>query len=568
MTKAKRWVVEPPIPSDVESRLTQAGYPTLIAQLLYNRGCEAPEAAQQFLEGELAGSDDPYRLLGMEAATDRLKHALARSERVVVYGDYDSDGVTATALMVQVLRALGAEVERYIPDREEEGYGLNAEALRKIRDEHGGQVVITVDCGVRANAEAEVARQLGLDLIVTDHHEPGAELPEAFAIINPKQGGDPYPEKDLAGVGLAYKLAQALVRPLGKQAPINGGEVLDLVALGTVADMAPLTGENRRLVRLGLGVLNKARREGVRALLDVARVRPGQVDAGTIGFALGPRLNAAGRLESALAAYDLLTTTDRQTAATLSMQLESQNRERQDLTRQVHAQAREIALARGGHGALLFAAHADFREGVVGLAAARLMEEFYRPAIVAHCGPDRTKGSARSIPEFHITQALDQVRPLLEKHGGHKAAAGFTVRNERLDQLREELEAIAEAELGDRELHPTQRIDADQVPLAALQRELYEWLRKFEPCGFKNPTPVLASRGLKVVNHRTVGTDGRHLKLTVTDGNGLYDAICFGQAPADGVVPPFVDLAYCLEMNEWQGSQRLQLNVKHWMASG
>jgi single-stranded-DNA-specific exonuclease len=291
------------------------------------------------------------------------------------------------------------------------------------------------------------------------------------------------------------------------------------------------------------------------------------VDAGTIGFALGPRLNAAGRLESAMAAYDLLSTTDGVEALQLAWQLEAQNKERQDLTRQAHAQAREIALARGGHGALLFAAHADFREGVVGLAAARLMEEFYRPAIVAHCGPERTKGSARSIPEFHITQALDQVQPLLEKHGGHKAAAGFTVRNENLDALQSELESIAETALGDKALRPTQRIDADQVPLAALTPDLQQWLRKFEPCGFKNPTPVLGSRHLKVVNHRTVGSDGRHLKLTVTDGHGMFDAIAFSQAPANGVVPPFVDLAYCLEMNEWQGNLRLQLNVRCWQAA-
>ena len=562
MTNVKRWVIEPIIPPDVESRLTNAGYPHLVAQLLYNRAAGEPEAAQRFLDGELAGPDAPELLLGMEAAVDRLQFALSHAERIVVYGDYDSDGVTATALMVQVLGALGATVERYIPDREEEGYGLNAEALRKIRHEHGGRVVITVDCGVRAHAEAEEALRLGLDLIVTDHHEPAPELPRAFAIINPKQPGDLYPEKDLAGVGLAYKLAQGLVRPLGKGTPINGGDVLDLVALGTVADMAPLSGENRRLVRLGLGVLNRGKRVGVRALLEVARVKPGKVDATTIGFALGPRLNAAGRLESALAAYELLATRNLVEAGVLAMQLETQNRERQDLTRQVQARARELALARGGHGALLFAAAPDFREGVVGLAAARLTDEFYRPSIVAHCGTERTKGSARSIPEFHITQALDEVQPLLEKHGGHKAAAGFTVLNENLEELAARLEQIAERELGDKELRPTQRVDVDQVPLAALTPELYDWLRKFEPCGFKNPTPVLASRGLKVVNSRPVGADGRHLKLTVSDGHALFDAIAFGQAPANGQLAPSVDLAYCLEMNEWQGNYRLQLNVK------
>ncbi len=568
MATAKRWLVNPPIPDDVAARLTQAGYPHLVAQLLYNRGSQEPDSARHFLDGELAGSDNPGDLLGMDTAVERIQYALAHGERIFVYGDYDSDGVTATALLVQVLRALGADVEPYIPDREEEGYGLNAEALRKIKHQHAGRLVITVDCGVRANVEAEEALALGLDLIVTDHHEPAAELPRAFAIINPKQPGDTYPEKDLAGVGLAYKLAQGLVRPLGDRAPIKGSDVLDLVALGTVADMAPLLGENRRLVRLGLAALNRCKREGVKALLSVARVKPGQVDAGTIGYVLGPRLNAAGRLESALAAYELLATGDPALAIDLAFKLEAQNRERQDLTRQAHAQAREIALAQGGRGALLFAAHADFREGVVGLAAARLMDEFYRPAIVAHCGPERTKGSARSIPEFHITRALDECRPLLEKHGGHRAAAGFTVRNENLVELAAQMQHIAERELGEKELLPTQHVDVDQVPLAALNRDLLDWLRKFEPCGFKNPTPVLASRGLKVVNSRPVGSDGRHIKLTVSDGHGQFDAIAFGQAPVNSALPPYVDLAYCVEMNEWQGNQRLQLNVKSIQRSG
>jgi single-stranded-DNA-specific exonuclease len=560
--KAKRWLVEPPLPAEAAALLSGAGFPPLIAQLLYSRGLRDPQSAAVFLDGDPAPEDDPERLAGMTAAVDRLRFALNRGERIVVYGDYDTDGVTATALLVQVLGVLGAQVARYIPDREEEGYGLNAGALRTIREDLGARVVVTVDCGVRALAEAEEALALGLDLIVTDHHEPEAELPRAFAIINPRQPGDTYPEKDLAGVGLAYKLAQGLIRPMPVKPAINGGDVLDLVALGTVADMAPLLGENRRLVRLGLKSINGAKRVGVRALLREARLTAGTVDATAIGFMLGPRLNAAGRLESALDAYELLVTSSLEAAAELASKLEAQNRERQELTRDAHARAREIALAGGAHGALLFAADESFREGVVGLAAARLTEEFYRPAVVARRGPERTKGSARSIPEFHITQALDECRDLLVKHGGHKAAAGFTTENDNVEALASRLRAIAERELGDKDLQPAQRVDADEVPLSALDRELHAWLRRFEPCGFRNPTPVLASRGLRVVNSRAVGNEGRHLKLTVSQGGGHFDAIAFGHGAWHGKLPEHIDLAYNLELNAWNDRTQLQLNVK------
>src|SRR3989338_4587205 len=395
----KRWVIAAPLTASAQTALRD--YPAVVAQILFNRGLADPEDARRFFAGEMAGSDDPLQLRGLPAAVDRLRTALKNHERVAVYGDYDTDGVTATALLVEVLSALGGDVRPYIPDREDEGYGLNNAALRKLK-EGGTAVVITVDCGIRSLEEADEARRLGLDLIITDHHPPGGDLPRALAVVNPKQSGDNYPEKSLAGVGLAYKLAQGLVRPLGPKPPINCPQVLDLVALGTVADLAPLTGENRKLVRDGLRVINRPVRQGLLALIDVSKLKAGLIDAGNIGFALGPRLNAAGRLESALAAYELLTATDRLKAAQLAQQLEAQNRERQELTRATHARAREIALAAHPEAALLFAADPDFRPGVVGLAAASLTEEFYRPAVVAAQGPEFTRGSARSIRGFHL----------------------------------------------------------------------------------------------------------------------------------------------------------------------
>jgi single-stranded-DNA-specific exonuclease len=350
---------------------------------------------------------------------------------------------------------------------------------------------------------------------------------------------------------------------------ISASDVLDLVALGTVADLAPLTGENRALVRQGLGILNnRLKREGLKAMLELARVKQGRVDAGTIGFVLGPRLNAAGRLESAMAAYDLLTAPTQQAARPLALQLEQQNRDRQELTRWTQMRAREIALSERGDGALLFAADPDFKAGVVGLAAARLTDEFYRPAIVASQGETETKGSGRSIPEFHITAALDQVRYLLKRHGGHAAAAGFTAANENVDELAARLKQIAEQELGDMDLRPTQRVDVDGAALSDLTPELLDQLQGFEPCGYGNPTPVLASRGLRVVDWRLVGNDGKHVKLNVTDGRATVDAIAFGQAQHwVGLHANVVDLAYTAEWNEWNGQRRVQLNVKSIQAS-
>jgi single-stranded-DNA-specific exonuclease len=553
----KNWLLAPPLTAAAQAELS--GYPPVIAQLLFNRGHATAEAARVFLAGERLASDDPFQLTGLRQTIERIRYALAQRETIAIYGDYDADGVTATALLVQTLAALGADARPYIPRREDEGYGLNHDALKSLKSEGVG-LVITVDCGIRSLDEAETARAIGLDLIITDHHTPGEETPRALAVLNPKQTGDPYPYKDLCGVGLAFKLAQGLLRGQ-PNAPLSASDVLDLVALGTVADLVPLTGENRWLVRHGLKVINKPRREGLKSLIEVARLKTGAIDAGNLGYALGPRLNAAGRLDSALAAYELLTTPDLFRAGQLAQQLEAQNRERQTLTRETQARAREIALADRPDSYLLFAADPEFKHGVVGLAAARLTEEFYRPAVVARRDPDFTRGSARSIKDFHITQAFDECRELLVKHGGHAAAAGFTAESAHTEELAERLNAIAEQALAGTDLRPSLRVDVE-LPLAEVTGELARALRDFEPCGYGNPTPVLATRGLKVIGARPVGADNHHLKLTVSDGRVTMDAIAFQQGHWYGQMPRSVDVAYVLEVNEWNGERRLQLNVK------
>jgi len=574
---SKRWDIAPPVPRRQLDRLSQL-HPLLV-QILFNRGVTDPEEASVFLNGR-ARFDDPSRMRGIPAAVARIRAAIRVGEPIVVYGDFDADGVTSTALLVQALTALGAHVSPYIPHRVDEGYGLHNDALDKIA-RAGARLVITVDCGIRSPIEVAHGQALDLDMIVTDHHSIQLDgdgrdlLPPALAVINPKQQADRYPFRDFAGVGLAFKLAQALLlleqrEPILPAPPaLEERDLLDLVALGTVADLAPLLGENRSLVQRGLAELNKPRRPGIQAMLEEAKVMSGKVDATAIGFVLGPRINAAGRLKHAKLSYDLLTAPDSLTARPLAEELAALNRERQNLTlAKVELAQQQIAADRDGRGDqgdryLYLVAHPDFESGIVGLVAGRLVEDLYRPVLVAKIGDDETHGSARSISEFNITAALDECRELLVRHGGHAAAAGFAVKNENLETLRVRLEAIAERELAGRNLMPSFSVDAE-VALGDLDWALVEQLRQLEPCGYANPQPVFASRGLEVLSARLVGSDGKHLKLAVRDPRTRtgMDAIAFRMGEWYGHLPSRVDLAYAVEINEFNGRRSLQLNVK------
>ncbi|MGD8402265.1 MAG: single-stranded-DNA-specific exonuclease RecJ [Anaerolineales bacterium] len=566
MTHTKRWLIPPLITLEAETALK--AFPPTLRQVLFNRGYASDEQARVFLKAEPGFETDPFRMTGMEAAVERIRYALAQDEPVAIYGDYDVDGVTSTALLVDVLTAFDADVRGYIPNRFDEGYGLNNEALSQLKDE-GVKLVITVDCGIRSPDEALHARSLGLDLIITDHHHPSdGPLPPAIAVINSKQEGDTYPDKDLAGVGIAYKLAEGLV---SKQQPINGfhlSSLLDLVALGTVADLAPLVGENRFLVRRGLRQMRSTTRQGLFSLAAVAELNLAKVSATDIGFRLGPRLNAAGRLDEALAAYELLTTTDVFKAGQLSQQLDVQNRERQRITREMQSRAEELALEDDPDAFLLFAAHEVFNPGVVGLAASRLTDTYYRPAVVAHIDTDTTRGSCRSIPEFHITDALDQCSDILVRHGGHAAAAGFTVENDKRDELVSRLKAIAKEQLDGQDLRPTLTADAE-IPLTEVRPELLNALKYLEPTGYGNPDAVFVSRGVKVRHARTVGADGKHLKMYLEDEAGAtHDAIGFRLGHLQPELPEAIDVMFTYEINEYNGRVNYQLNLKDVKAAG
>jgi single-stranded-DNA-specific exonuclease len=564
--QAKRWQLSAPVSQSQLARFPDL--PPLVVQLLHNRGIEDPDTAHDFLVGRCA-PDDPFQLKSMHRAVARLRQAIDRRERIAIYGDFDTDGVTATALLVQTLSALGAQVKPYIPHRVDEGYGLNLKALRNLY-RGGVRVVVTVDCGIRSVHEVEQASR-GLDLIITDHHSVGKHLPPAVATINPKQPGCPYPFKQLSGVGLAFKLAQALLRVQGQMAgptEVDEESLLDLVALGTVADLVPLLGENRSLVRRGLAVLNEPRRPGVEALMADAGLRRGKVDAAAIGFRLGPRLNAAGRIDTAMLAYELLTSRDPLETRALAGRLGKLNQRRQELTEETVAAAEAQVLADDADARLYLAASPDFLPGIVGLAASRLTEAYYRPSIVVELGDEDSRGSCRSIPEFHITAALDKCKDLLIRHGGHAAAAGFTVATDKLDRLRCRLQAIADERLADVELRPTLAIDL-QIPLEEVDWATHALLSQMEPCGADNPLPVLLSQDVEVGDVRAVGGQQNHLKLTLRDGRGVaWDAIAFRRGDLRGRIPRRLDVAYNLDVNEWNQGKRLQLNIQDLRAAG
>ncbi len=562
---AKEWKIADPAPPELIAGFD--GMPAAVSQVLINRGHTDPEAALRWLRAanwQDGGFARYARKAPLETAAERLHQAIALRELIIVYGDFDADGVSSTVLLVQALRALGGEVKAYIPSRVDEGYGLNAESLRMLRD-HDARVIVTVDCGIRSVEEVAFGQSLGMTMIVTDHHSIGDIVPKALSVINPKLGDADYSEPMLAGVGVAFRLAELLLD--GANAPISPDDLLDLVAIGTVADLAPLNRvENRALVRRGLEVLRQAKRPGIRALLQVAGIAAGDVTASSIGFGLGPRINAAGRLAHARQAYQLLITDDDGEAAKLAAELQALNTERQRLTKE----AQDLIRAQLTHDGLLdspliFFGHPDFREGIVGLVAGRLTEEFYRPSAVLHQGEAESRASCRSIPGFHITQALDQCSDLLVRHGGHAQAAGFTVRNEHVDELKARLTAIAGAELAGRDLRPVLQIDKVLEPHEMTQW-LAEELRLLEPTGQDNLQPVFAARNLRVSDIQPVGKDGQHLRFWLRDDwTGLmFNAIGFrmgGNAyrPQRG---DQVDAAFQLELNTWRDETRLQLRLE------
>lgn len=555
----KRWIAPDPITPDAEEQLKE--YPSAFRQVLFHRGLDTAEKARDFLLGT-ALENDPFSMKGMSEAVETIMASISANEGIVVYGDYDVDGVTATTLLVQAIRELGGMVSEYIPNRFDEGYGLNVDALRELKEKHA-DLVITVDCGIRSIKEAGLARELGIKLIISDHHHPLGSIPSADVVICPKQEGDEYPYKELAGVGIAYKIAEALYNTRGWEME-RAGDWLDLVALGTVSDIAPLSGENRLLVRKGLRRLQTQPRQGVYSLMGVADIkRPGALTAADIGFKLGPRLNAAGRMESALDALSLLMSTDPAETGLLAQKLQKQNTDRQDHTIQ-NQQFAEAQLTGIESLPILiaFGSEEEFHSGIVGLVAARLVESHYRPAVVGVIGEEFTRASCRSIDEFHITQALDECADLMVRHGGHSKAAGFTVRNENRDLLKKRLIKIASSQLNPENLIPTIRYDAE-VKLSELQAPLIALLQQMEPTGNENPKPLFMTRGLRVSRKNRIGHEKNHLRMTVVEEKGIsIDGVAFRMGDWMESMPEKIDIVYHFELNDFNGQVSFQLNIR------
>ncbi len=555
----KRWVIADKLPDEQLNRFLP-DVPRHLVQVLHNRGMTDDRDLLSFLACETPDSCDPFLLHGMQTAVERLEAAIAAHEQIVVYGDYDADGVTATAVMTETLAALGANVQPYIPDRFEEGYGLNVDALTSLWNQ-GVSLILTVDCGVRSVEEVIHANQLGMELIITDHHSLGPELPPATAVINPKQPDCPYPFKQLAGVGLAFKLAQALLSRASHQVPLSEDDLLDLVAIGTVADVTPVLGENRMLVARGLVQLAKTQRPGLQALMDLAHMTPERLGGRAIGFTIGPRLNAIGRLESAEPALELLLTRDEDRGRELAQQLEDCNQERRAMTESMTERIRRYILADQVSSLLYIVRAPDFNTGIVGLVAGRLAEEFYRPVLVAQLQDTTSKGSARSIPEFHVTDALDRCSELLIRHGGHSAAAGFTIDNDNWLALKTRLLEIAAEQLAGKELVPVLHVDAE-LNLTGVSRALLDDLDRLRPFGPDNSEPVFVSRGLNVWSKRLLGREQQHLKLVLDDGKNNWEAIGFDWGRWHNDIPDIVDVAYTLIINRWNGQETIQLRIE------
>ena len=567
----KHWILYPPAP---ESFLEGNHVHPALLQVLYNRGLRDAAAVASFLQVEDAVQENPFRLTDMSAAVARIVRAIEAREVICVYGDFDADGVTATVLMTTALKRAGALVGAYIPNRVDEGYGLNVEALKSIAAK-GAQLLVTVDCGIRSVAEVAQAAELGMEVILTDHHTIGPDLPPALAVINPRRDGRAGTFQPLAGVGVAYRLAQGVLRAVSKQprnrlsedeAAAEEQSLLDLVAIGTVADLMPLQGENRSLVRRGLSELSQGKRVGLFALMEMASVPPSAIDSSAISFRIAPRINAAGRLASAKMAYDLLRCQDYEAAYEMATGLERLNQQRQALTAEAYAVAeREIAGLDPSTAPILIVASEEFQPGIVGLAAGKLSDQFYRPAVVIERGEEICRGSARSIAEFNIIAALDRLSSLLVRHGGHSRAAGFTVRTEQLPALRDALAEMAAQELDSlQDLRPSLYIDAE-LTVDQIDWALQGQLARMEPVGQQNEPGLFLCRRCRVRSARTVG-GGKHLKIAI-DGHDLsqvLDGIGFGLGgqASDLRIGSLIDIVFHLEVNEWQGRRSLQLNVQ------
>jgi len=553
LNQRAQWKILPPVPDEY---LNASDFSPLVAQLLYNRGVK-PEEIDPFLSADRRLEGNPFLLPDISQAVSRVYKAVLAREKIAVYGDFDVDGVTAIVILVEGLSRLGAEVITYIPDRVNEGHGLKISALEKLQAQ-GASLVITVDCGVTDLTEVKQAREMGMDMIITDHHIPLGSLPQAVAVIDPKRKDSMYPYPDLAGAGVAFKFLQALFHKDSREKWLAG--LMELVVLATVTDLVTLVGENRYLVKKGLRELNNSSRVGIQEMGKLAGLKPGELDAKDISWVLGPRLNAAGRMDNASTSYQLLTTQSPEEARLLALELERRNAERQKLTKEVLSRARE-KLAAKLHLPVLIDGDESYSIGVIGLVAGKLLDEFYKPAIIISLGPELCQGSCRSIAEFDVTAALGECHNLLTTFGGHPLAAGFTVTRQNLAQLEECITRLATDQLGQLDLRPEIVIDAELL-LSTFTGETFNLIQKLSPFGRGNPQPTFLTRQVEVIECRNFGSQGEWLRLKLKQGNVTWQAVDFKSQRTREEIPSYIDIVYNLEKSRWNGEEVLGLNLR------
>ncbi len=551
---------------EAPGRLAAAiGVAPIVARLLCQRGLGDPELATRFLYPALAHLHDPMRLADMRIAVDRISGAIARKERIAIHGDYDVDGVTSTVILRRALEMLGADVVHFIPERLKDGYGLQPVAVERLHAQ-GVALIVSVDCGIRGADAARRARELGVDLIITDHHEPDAELPPAFAVINPKRRDCTYPDKNLAGVGVALKVVQALLAQSGRESWLPG--FIKVAAIGTLADVVPLVGENRVIAKLGLDLLTQGpHKVGLRALLDVCGLTGKTIDSFHIAFMLAPRVNAAGRMSTPDIATRLLLANDEamgDDVRALALQLDGENVRRQEEEAEIVAAAKKIVTTDPDIGArtVLVVAGDGWHRGVIGIVASKLVETFHRPAIVLSIENGIAQGSCRSISRFDMLGALERCAPLLERFGGHKQAAGLTLDASRIRELRAAVNAVADETLGPDDLMPRLRVDGD-LTFRGITGGVAAGVAALAPFGAGNPRPIFAARGVEIVDGPRKLKE-RHLKMSLKQEGRIFRAVAWRAAERHDYLTEHkaaLDVAFSLEQNQYNGETYVELTL-------
>jgi single-stranded-DNA-specific exonuclease len=562
-----RWVLAKTDPAIIQVLSDALGVDHLLGQIIAQRGINNPEDAKKFYRSDLSDLNSPELMKGMAEAVDRLVSALRRHEKICVYGDYDVDGITSVSLLLGFLRKIGADVTYYIPARDREGYGLNKEAISTISGS-GCSLIVAVDCGISANEEIAHAGTLGVDVIVVDHHQVPEELPRAAAILNPHRTDCGFPFKDLAAVGVSFFLLLGLrkkLRELGiltNASQPNLRESLDLVVLGTVADVVPLLGDNRILVKHGLKELTRTKRPGLIALKEVSGIGASPVTARMVGFGLAPRLNAAGRLEDARYGVELLITADTEHAKGLAEELNWQNARRQKIEEEIF---NDVNTAIQGDASIssrksIVMSSDAWHPGVIGIVASRIARRYYRPTILISLQGERGRGSGRSIDGFHIFQGLSSCSDLIVEFGGHKSAAGLTIEARNVPDFIERFEEVAAGRLTPEHFIPKLELDA-QIDAETVDEDFLANMEKLEPHGMCNPQPIFLGNGLRVARVKLVG-QGQHLKMSLVAGRKTFDAICFGLESKHEEARNLIDIAFCPEFNEWMGNRSIQFRVQ------